>query len=173
LTTFPGSEKQSVPKLDRKNFMKRKLSSQSALFNPRILLTLVFCAGGVLLALLALYPGTSARAQGSQQNPAASRRSSLTAQEAQTLADGLKALVNDSSEGLAPQTRADGSVSVNLEGRFQNVVVAKMEDDGSVSQSCVNNPEAAAAFFGLNLQSPGASNAAPVAQDPAKPLVDR
>ena len=129
--------------------MKKNPNSQSAFFNPRSLLALAFCAGAVLLALLALYPVSSARAQGSQQKP--------TAEEAKILAAGLKPLVNNSFEGLTAQKRADGSVQVNLEGRFQNVVVAKREDDGSLSQSCVNNPEAAAAFFNLTPQDVGAA----------------
>ena len=42
------------------------------------------------------------------------------------------------------------SMSVNVEGRFQNVTVARTNTDGSISQSCVNNPQAAGAFFGID-----------------------
>ena len=45
---------------------------------------------------------------------------------------------------------ADGSVSINLEDRFQNVTVARVNKDGSLSQSCVDNPKAAGAFFGID-----------------------
>jgi hypothetical protein len=46
--------------------MKKKLTSRSAFFNRRMLISLAFCAIGVLLALIAfaLYPGATARAQG-------------------------------------------------------------------------------------------------------------
>ncbi len=74
----------------------------------------------------------------------------LTPEEAQRLADGMKGLVNQSDEGLKQVQRPDGSVSVNLEGRFQNVSVAQKNSDGTVSQSCVNSPETAAAFFGID-----------------------
>ena len=74
----------------------------------------------------------------------------LTPDEAQKIAAGLKQLINDSPEGLTPVHHADGSVSVNAEGRFQNVTVARINTDGSVSESCVNNPKAAAAFFGID-----------------------
>jgi hypothetical protein len=74
----------------------------------------------------------------------------LTPEEAKKLAEGLKELANQSTEGLQVVRHADGSVSMNLEGRFQNVAVAKRNDDGSVTQSCIDNPESGAAFFGLD-----------------------
>jgi hypothetical protein len=74
----------------------------------------------------------------------------LTPDEAQKIAAGLKDLINDSPEGLKTVQHADGSMSVNVEGRFQNVTVARVNTDGSVSESCVNNPKAAAAFFGID-----------------------
>lgn len=75
---------------------------------------------------------------------------SLTPEEARKLAAGLKQMVNQSTEGLVQVRHADGSVSMDLEGRFQNVTVARVNKDGSVSQSCVDNPEAAGAFFGID-----------------------
>jgi hypothetical protein len=134
--------------------MKKKIVSQSAFFNRRVLLSFAFCSIGVLLALLAfaLYPGATAQAQGQQQNQSAAQVSPLTPAEAKTLAEGLKPLVNQSTEGLVQVQRPDGSVSMNLEGRFQNVAVAKKEADGTVSQSCVNNADSAAAFFGIKPQ---------------------
>lgn len=80
----------------------------------------------------------------------------LTPEEAQRLADGIAPLVNQSDEGLKQVQRPDGSVSMNLEGRFQNVSVAQKNEDGSISQSCVNSPETAAAFFGIEPEKFGA-----------------
>lgn len=74
----------------------------------------------------------------------------LTPEEAQKLAAGLKQMVNQSTEGLEQVQHADGSVSMDLEGRFQNVTVARVNEDGSVSQSCVDNPQAAAKFFRID-----------------------
>ena len=85
-----------------------------------------------------------------QVDPQTGRIKSLSPQEAQQLAEGLKAMLNRSSEGLASTRHADGSLSLDLKGRFQNVTVARMNDDGSVEQSCVDNPEAAANFFGID-----------------------
>ena len=74
----------------------------------------------------------------------------LTPEEAQKLAAGLKKMVNQSTEGLVQVQHADGSVSMDLEDRFQNVTVARVNKDGSVSQSCIDNPQAAGAFFGID-----------------------
>ena len=74
----------------------------------------------------------------------------LTDAEAEKLASGLKELVNQSTDGLTETQHADGSVSVNLEDRFQSVTVARVNKDGSISQSCVDNPKAAGAFFGID-----------------------
>jgi hypothetical protein len=74
----------------------------------------------------------------------------LTQEEAQKLADGLKDLLNKSTEGLVVEHHDDGSKSVDLQGRFQHVAVARMNQDGTVSQSCVDNPKAAANFFGID-----------------------
>jgi NAD(P)H-flavin reductase len=74
----------------------------------------------------------------------------LTPEEKQRLVAGLKQMVNQSTEGLVQVQHADGSVSMDLEGRFQNVAVARVNKDGSVTQSCVDNPQAGGAFFGID-----------------------
>lgn len=74
----------------------------------------------------------------------------LTPQEAGRLAQGLKEMVHPSAEGLVEVHHADGSVSMDLEDRFQNVTVARENADGSMTTSCVNNPRAAGAFFGID-----------------------
>ena len=74
----------------------------------------------------------------------------LTPEEAKKLADGLKGMLNKSTEGLVEEHNADGSVTVDLKDRFQNVTVARVNEDGTVSQSCVDNPRAAAAFFRID-----------------------
>lgn len=74
----------------------------------------------------------------------------LTQQEAQKLAAGIKEVLNQSTEGLKPVKHADGSETIDLQGRFQNVAVAKKTADGAVTQSCVDNPNSAAVFFGID-----------------------
>jgi len=77
----------------------------------------------------------------------------LTPDEAKKLAEGLNPMLNKSSEGLVEQHNADGSVEMDLQGRFQSVTVARVNKDGSVTQSCVDNPRAAGAFFGIDPKS--------------------
>jgi hypothetical protein len=74
----------------------------------------------------------------------------LTRQEAETLAQGIRELVNPTTDGLVEVRHANGMVSMDLQGHFQNVSVARIEADGSVSQSCVNDLESAAEFFDID-----------------------
>jgi hypothetical protein len=78
------------------------------------------------------------------------KRQPLTPEEAKRLAVSLKDVLNQSTEGLAQVQHEDGSVSMDLQGRFQNVTVARVNKDGSITQSCVNNPQAAGEFFGID-----------------------
>lgn len=90
------------------------------------------------------------RAAEDGQVPSKDQIRPLTQEEAQRMAEGLKKLVNQSSEGLQQVQHADGSVSMDLQGRFQSVILAKKTDDGRVVQSCVDNPRSAAAFLGID-----------------------
>jgi hypothetical protein len=69
----------------------------------------------------------------------------LTQEQSQQIADALTN--NKSTAGLVEVKHADGTVEMDLQGRFQNVMLAKQNDDGSVSTACVDNPEAARAFL--------------------------
>jgi hypothetical protein len=82
----------------------------------------------------------------------------LTPQEAQKMAAGLKGMLNRSSQGLVAVKQPDGSTSMDLQGRFQNVAVARIADDGSVTTSCVDNPKAAADFFDIDPQLLGVAS---------------
>jgi hypothetical protein len=76
----------------------------------------------------------------------------LSPEEAKKLAAGLRQEINQSTEGLVEEQRPDGTVSVELNGHFQNVAVARRNDDGTVSASCVDNPRSAGEFFGIDPQ---------------------
>ena len=94
--------------------------------------------------------------QNVQVDPQTGQIKPLSPQEAQQLAEGLKGMLNRSTEGLEPVHEADGSISVDLQGRFKNVALARVNPDGSVEQTCVDTPEAAANFFGIDPQLVGA-----------------
>lgn len=95
----------------------------------------------------------------------------LTQDEAQRLANGLKQLINQSTDGLVKVEGADGTISMDLRGRFQNVMLAKKDADGNVTESCVDNLETAAAFFEIDPKLLGI--AAPVTKAPSGKLEDR
>ncbi|HVQ40086.1 MAG TPA: hypothetical protein VMS31_21280 [Pyrinomonadaceae bacterium] len=97
----------------------------------------------------------------------------LTREEAQKLAAGLKDMLNQSTEGLEQVQHEDGSVSMDLKGRFQNVTVARVNQDGSVTQSCVDNPQAAGAFFGIDPKLIEKPNTTPAADQPNPQPVER
>lgn len=101
------------------------------------------------------------------------RMKELTPEEARKLAAGLKRMVNQSTEGLAQVQHADGSVSTALEGRFQNVAVARVNQDGSVAQSCVDSPQAAGAFFRIDPKLIEQSNARAVENQPNPKVVEK
>ena len=84
----------------------------------------------------------------------------LTQEEAQRLGAELKQLVNQSTDGLKPVQNADGSVSMDLQGHFQNIAVAKVDENGQLIQSCIDNPESAAAFFEIDPQLVGVNKKA-------------
>ena len=85
-----------------------------------------------------------------QVDPQTGKIKPLTPEEAQQLGDGLKTMLNRSTEGLEEVHNADGSVSVDLKGRFQNVMLARTSEDGAVERTCVDEPKAAAEFLGID-----------------------
>ena len=109
-----------------------------------------------------------------QVDPQTGQMKSLTPEEARLMADGMKRMLNKSSDGLVQVQHTDGSVSMDLQGRFQNVTVARVEGDGTVTQSCIDQPQQAASFFGidpalLGVESKGRTNAQkPARISPAK-----
>lgn len=74
----------------------------------------------------------------------------LTQEEAQAMVAGISKMVNQSTEGLAQVQNADGSVSLDLEDRFQNVTIARQNQDGTLSTACVDNTKSAARFFAVD-----------------------
>lgn len=85
-----------------------------------------------------------------QVDPQTGKLKPLSPQQAQELAAGLKKMLNKSADGLTEVQHEDGSTSMELEGRFRNVVVAREREDGTLSMSCVDNPQAAASALGID-----------------------
>lgn len=99
-----------------------------------------------------------------QVDPQTGKIKPLSPEEARQLAAGLKTMFNKSTDGLEQVQHADGSVSMDLQGRFQNVAVARINEDGTLEQSCIDEPQQAAQFFGIDPQLLGVQAAPGVAK---------
>lgn len=69
------------------------------------------------------------------------------------LADETERLTRRDVEGLVPRTMPDGSRVIDLEGRFQQVAIARKGDDGEIVVGCVGTLDEAQRFFGRDLRS--------------------
>jgi hypothetical protein len=97
----------------------------------------------------------------------------LTPEDADKMAAGLKTLLNKSAEGLDEVHHEDGSVSIDLEDRFKNVTVAKVDENGNLVTSCVDNPRAAGAFFGIDPKKIENESETPNRRAPRTPATNR
>lgn len=90
---------------------------------------------------------TSANASGQQVaiDAKSGKLRKPTQEEIDTLVSGMK--LNDSAVGLKATRVGNGSVVMDLEGRFENATIAKINPDGTLSMSCVNNAKDAEAFL--------------------------
>ena len=68
------------------------------------------------------------------------------------LAESIKKLTDRSSEGLKVETTHNG-ITVDLQGRFQNVMLSKIDFDGEPVAACVTSLDEANSFFERNLQT--------------------
>lgn len=110
-----------------------------------------------------------------QQPPAGEQPRALgepSKNEIQILIDGMKAELNNSIERLVPVKHADGTVSVNVEGRFQNVTIARIEPDGSISESCVITKDEARNFLQHGAGGKKAAAAAPISVPKPKAVLE-
>lgn len=60
-----------------------------------------------------------------------------TPAEARAMSISLKSLVNRSTKGLYSVTQVDGTVSLDLQGRFRNVAKATVRSDDAVELDCL------------------------------------
>jgi hypothetical protein len=76
----------------------------------------------------------------------------------------LERITSRSDEGLVEVLHADGTVSVDLEGRFQHVLVKSSGADGSASYACSTHP-------GEQVALPAAQPAQPIGREPTRVVV--
>jgi hypothetical protein len=65
----------------------------------------------------------------------------------------IEKLTDRSTGGLVAEAQPDGSESIDLQGRFQQVVLAQLIDGDQAITSCVNSVADADVFFGRNLST--------------------
>jgi hypothetical protein len=101
------------------------------------------CLVGVLLL------GTSALAQQTARHEDDRREREATREESKELLSGVARLVDQSAEGLtAVSNTTTGTVSVDLDDRFQHVSLAKLGSDGKPAVRCISSTAEAAQFLG-------------------------
>ncbi|HEX7151760.1 MAG TPA: hypothetical protein VF618_09755 [Thermoanaerobaculia bacterium] len=99
-------------------------------------------------------------------DPATGRLRELTPEEAADLSRALGKLLNRSMEGVKVTANSDGSLEADLDGRFMNVVMARVNEDGTVERMCVEEDHAGFAF--MTHKTPPASKAE--TQKPQQPV---
>lgn len=96
-------------------------------------------AAGVLAATLTLLDSTAGAQGPAQQRPQQAPSTGIDALPTPAELAGIRnlnAFTNRSIEGLTFEHRGDGTVGLDLQGRFQNVMRAKRLPDGRVELSC-------------------------------------
>ncbi len=93
-------------------------------------------------------PGNDEASASGQQvavDPQSGKIRKPTVEEIQQLISGMK--MNDSVEGLSPKIIGNSTVAVDLEGRFESVMIAKINPDGTLSKACVVSAKDAEKFL--------------------------
>lgn len=70
-----------------------------------------------------------------------------SAEEAAKFEAEVRKMINRSGEGLTVYTLDNGTKVVDLQGRFQNVSLATVKADGTVSTTCVSTKREAEQFL--------------------------
>ncbi len=73
-----------------------------------------------------------------------------TMEEARALVEAITGLTDRSAKGLKVERGPNGLRQVDLKSRFQSVVLAKPNPDGTNEVRCVTSMEEAAAFLGID-----------------------
>ncbi len=73
-------------------------------------------------------------------DPASGEPGAPTAEQIGAIERAVAAMLSQSSEGLEVVELPDGTLTMDLEGRFQEVIVATIAPDGTVRVGCVNRP---------------------------------
>jgi len=73
-------------------------------------------------------------------DPAAGTAGEPTPEQIQSIETAMAEMLSRSSEGLQVVEWPDGTLTMDLQGRFQEMIVATVAPDGTVRIGCVNQP---------------------------------
>lgn len=106
------------------------------------------------LFLINQYQLTSASAQVTQDDKSGRFNDSIArnGDKDKELAESIRKFADRSTEGLKVEMTGDG-ITVDLKGRFQNVMLSKIDTDGEPVAACVTSLDEANHFFGRNLET--------------------
>ena len=82
-------------------------------------------------------------------DPATGQLRAPSPEEMQALSASLERIFNQSTEGLQAEQRADGTLALDLRGRFLNAALIRKNADGSLKLNCTSDLRQARALFGL------------------------
>ncbi len=94
---------------------------------------IVLRRGLVLAILLSLFSSVSAFAQKAHKTD-----TDVSPEETAKFAAQVRSMINRSGEGLTVYKLQNGVKIVDLQGRFQSVALAKKDNTGTISTSCVS-----------------------------------
>ena len=122
--------------------MRHSVSRVGRLTRLLVLGAAVLFAGGVSAAAPPDKPEKGKKQKPQQVVPTGAEDSAQPAAADAVAEQALEQMTSRSTEGLQPVEHADGTVSVDLEGRFMNVLVATPTEAGGHSVSCAAGHEA-------------------------------
>lgn len=130
--------------------------------------TAIFYAAALAVAspAMAQHAANNAAPQADGQKVATDgngRVRAITPEEAAALVEAVAPALSQSDAGLTPVRLANGTLVLDLEGRFEAATLAKIGPDGAVEAECVTTVDEAKAF--LLRDTPAATPAAPVLEE--------
>jgi hypothetical protein len=81
--------------------------------------------------------------QAGAAEPTAAGLAPSTIEQRQRLAEALAALLDRRTDEPVVERHPDGMLSLDLRGRFQNVMLIRRLADGTIAVECVSDPQAA------------------------------
>ena len=81
-------------------------------------------------------------------DPATGKLRAPSPEEARAMAVSLERIFRQSTQGLQAEQRSDGSLKLDLKGRFLSVSLARRNPDGSVATDCTNSLQRALDWLG-------------------------